>query len=85
MDYIQNQYNKNNEAVNKIIEIALKNDKTYILEIGEITNVALAIKKEPKIINKIEVIWLGKNQLGYKDNLEYNFGQDVDAVKVVQI
>lgn len=83
MDYIQNGYNKNNDAVNKIIEIALKNNKTYILGIGAITNIALAIKKEPKIIGKIEIIWLGGNELGYKDNLEYNFRQDVEAVKIV--
>lgn len=83
MDYIQNGYNENSEAVNKIIEVALKNDKTYILAIGAITNVALAIKKEPKIIDRIAVIWLGGNELGYKDNLEYNFRQDVEAVKIV--
>jgi len=82
-DYICNGYNENNEAVNKIIENALKNDKTYIMAIGAITNVALAIKKEPKIIEKIEVIWLGGNELNYKDNLEYNFKQDIDAVKIV--
>lgn len=46
-DYICNGYNENNEAVNRIIEMALKNDKTYILAIGAITNVALAIKKQP--------------------------------------
>ena len=73
MNYIQNGYNETNDAVNKIIEIALKNDKTYILGIGAITNIALALKKEPKIINKIEIIWLGGNELDYKDNLEYNF------------
>ena len=83
MDYIQNGYDEKNDAVNKIIEIALKNNKTYILGIGAITNIALAIKKEPKIVNKIEIIWLGGNELGYKDNLEYNFRQDVEAVKIV--
>ena len=83
MDYIQNGYDEENDAVNKIIEIALKNNKTYILGIGAITNIALAIKKEPKIVNKIEIIWLGGNELGYKDNLEYNFRQDVEAVKIV--
>ena len=82
-DYICNGYNGNNDAVDKIIEIASKNDKTYIMAIGAITNVALAIKKEPKIIEKIEVIWLGGNELNYKDNLEYNFKQDIDAVKIV--
>lgn len=48
MDYIQNGYDETNDAVNKIIEIALKNNKTYILGIGAITNIALAIKKEPQ-------------------------------------
>lgn len=83
MGYLQNEYTENNPAVNKIIEIALKNRKTYILAIGAITNVALAIKKEPKIIDKIEIIWLGGNELGYKDNLEYNFRQDIQAVQEV--
>lgn len=83
LDYIKNEYNQDNDAVEKIIEIALKNNKTYILAIGAITNIALAIKKEPKIIEKIEVIWLGGNQLDYKDNLEYNFKQDVEAVRIV--
>ena len=83
IDYICNWYNKDNDAVNKIIEIALKNNKTYILAIGAITNVALAIKKEPKIIDRIEVIWLGGNELGYADNMEYNFRQDIDAVKMI--
>lgn len=83
MDYIQNGYNDDNESVNKIIEVALKNDKTYIMAIGAITNVALAIKKEPKTIDKIEVIWLGGNELGYEDNLEYNFRQDGEAVRIV--
>lgn len=82
-DYICNGYDESNSAVNKIIEVALKNNKTYVMAIGAITNVALAIKKEPKIIDKIEVIWLGGHELGYKDNLEYNFRQDVKAVKIV--
>ena len=81
--YIQNGYDENNDAVNKIIEVALKNDKTYILGIGAITNIALAIKKEPKIIDRIEIIWLGGNEMEYKDNLEYNFKQDIEAVKIV--
>ncbi len=44
-DYVVNGYNEENDAVNKIIEIANKNHKTYILAIGAITNVAVAIKK----------------------------------------
>ena len=82
-DYIHNGYEEYNDAVDKIIEVALKNNKTYIMAIGAITNIAIAIKKEPRIIDKIEVIWLGGNELGYKDNLEYNFRQDIEAIKIV--
>ena len=82
-DYICNGYNQNNEAVNKIIEIANKNEKTYILAIGAITNIALAIKKSPQIIDKIEVVWLGGHSFLNKENKEFNFRQDIQAVKEV--
>lgn len=82
-DYICNNYDECNDAVNKIVEIALKNDKTYIMAIGAITNVALAIKKEPEILKRIEVIWLGGHSLLQDNNLEFNFKQDVDAVRIV--
>ena len=83
IDYISDGYNETNEAVEKIIEIALKNDKTYIMAIGAITNIAMAISKEPKIIEKIEIIWLGGNSPFYKDNNEFNFRQDIEAVQTV--
>lgn len=74
---------KSNEAVEKIIEIANKNEKTTILAIGAITNVALAIRKHPEIINKIKVVWLGGNSFLTKDNSEFNFRQDIKAAQVV--
>ena len=70
IDYICNGFNVNNDAVIKIIEVANKNEKTYILAIGAITNVALAIKKSPEIINKMEVIWLGGNSFLADNNRE---------------
>ena len=83
-NYVCNGYNEDNEAVDKIIEIATKNKKTYILAIGAITNVAVAIKKAPEIIKNIEIIWLGGNSFLTKDNnVEFNFRQDVQAVKEV--
>lgn len=72
-----------NDAVNKIIEIAHKNDYTTVLAIGAITNVALAIKKDSKIIDKIKVIWLGGNSFLTDDNNEFNFRQDIKAVQTV--
>lgn len=83
IDYISNGYNETNDAVNKIIETALRNERTYIIAIGAITNVALAIIKEPKIINKLQVIWLGGHSILYTDNKEFNFRQDVQAVRTV--
>ena len=81
--YIENGYNETNEAVEKIIEIAKKNDKTYIMAIGVITNIALAIKKAPDIINKIEIIWLGGHSPICDNNKEFNFRQDVQAIKEI--
>ena len=82
-DYIKNGYSERNDAVNKIIEIALKNEQTYILGIGAITNIALAIKYEPKIIDRIKVIWLGGHTLLCDNNLhEANF-KDIDATRIV--
>lgn len=74
---------KTNEAVDKIIEIANKNDKIIILAIGAITNVALAISIAPEIKNKIKVVWLGGNTFLTKDNSEFNFRQDIKAVQTV--
>lgn len=67
----------------KIIEIALANDKTFIMAIGALTNVALAIKTEPKIIDRIEIVWLGGHSLEQENNLEFNFKQDIEAVRIV--
>lgn len=81
-NYLSNGYVESNDAVNKIIDVALKNEKTYILSIACLTNVAIAIKKCPEIIKKIEIIWIGSNFL-YGPNQDFNFRQDVEAVKTV--
>ena len=82
-DYLQNNYNETTKAIEKIIEIAMKNEKTYILSIGAITNIAIAVLKEPKIIDKIEIIWLGGHSLLQNKNDEFNFRQDIKAVKTI--
>ncbi len=82
-DYLQNDYTEITKAVEKIIEIAMKNEKTYILAIGAITNIAIAILKEPKIIDRIEIVWLGGHSLLQNKNDEFNFRQDIKAVQTV--
>lgn len=80
-NYINNDY-KTNMAVEKIIEICLKNKETTIIAIGAITNIALAIALEPKIIDRINVVWLGGNEITFNDNSGTNF-KDIRAVKMI--
>ena len=81
--YIEDGYNETNEAVEKIIEIVKKNEKTYIMAIGAITNVALAIQKALSIVDKIEIVWLGGHSPICNNNKEFNFRQDVQAIKEI--
>ena len=70
------------DAVKFIIERAKAEDgrKLLVVPIGKLTNIALAIKKDPSIIPMIRVLWLGTN---YPDKGEYNFDNDITAVNVV--
>ena len=69
-------------AVDFIIEQALKskNDKLILAPIGKLTNIALALLKEPTIVDKVKVIWLGSN---YPNPGEYNLVNDITAVNPV--
>ena len=70
------------EAVNFIIERAKAQDerKLVLLPVGKLTNIALALKKEPSIASKVRIVWLGTN---YPDPGEYNFENDTTAVKPI--
>ena len=66
-------------AVDAIIEGTNNVDAT-IVALGKLTNVALAILKDPTIVNRTRVVWLGSN---YPNNGEYNLQSDVDAMNYV--
>ena len=72
-----------NPALSKIIELARKFDHITIIAIGALTNVALAIYHAKDIAGKIDVIWLGGHSFLQDKNDEYNFRQDVEAVRQV--
>jgi hypothetical protein len=55
----------------------------YVVAIGAITNVASAIMLEPKIIEKIVVVWLGGHALNWRDTREFNMNQDIPASQVI--
>ena len=55
----------------------------YVAAIGAITNVASAILLCPEIVEKIVIVWLGGNGIGWKDEDEFNLKQDIAAGRVV--
>jgi purine nucleosidase len=58
-------------------------DPLYVVAIGAITNVASAILLEPKIIERIVVVWLGGHALFWPHTREFNLKQDVPAARLV--
>lgn len=70
------------DAVDFIIERALEDSdrELVLLAVGKLTNVALALKKNPGIADKMTVYWLGSN---YPHPGEYNQGNDVPAMNFV--
>jgi len=78
-DKVNNDKFDGSDAVNFIIERAHANDKRklILIPVGKLTNISLAIKKDPTIIPKIRIVWLGSN---YPDPGEYNFVNDIPSI-----
>ena len=55
----------------------------YVIAIAAITNVASAILLEPRIIDRIVIVWLGGHAWDWPDTHEFNMMQDVAAARVV--
>lgn len=55
----------------------------YVVAIAAITNVASAILLEPKIVEKIVVVWLGGTANDWPDNFEFNLQGDIKAAQLV--
>lgn len=70
------------DAVSDLISRAMArsaDDPLYVCVIGCPTNVASALMLEPRIAEKIVVIFLGGHALDWPDCLEYNIRQDLPA------
>jgi purine nucleosidase len=70
------------EAVDFIIEQALRNrgQELILLPVGKLTNIALALKKEPAIAENIRIVWLGSN---YPKPGEHNQNHDIPAMNYI--
>lgn len=59
---------------------AMTDRKLVLLPVGKLTNVALALHKDPSIAAKVRIVWLGSN---YPDPGEYNQDNDVPALNYI--
>lgn len=69
-------------AVDFIIQEAHREarQKLIVLAVGKLTNLALALMKDPSISEKLKIVWLGSN---YPEPGEYNLENDTAAVNYV--
>jgi inosine-uridine nucleoside N-ribohydrolase len=86
-DYVGEQLvPQRNDAVNDLIERAMASspdDPLHIIALAAITNVASAILLEPRIIERIVLVWLGGHALWWPHTREFNLRQDVPGARVV--
>jgi len=70
------------KAVDFIISEAKKHsdEKLIVLAVGKLTNLALALQKDPSIAKNIRLVWLGAN---YPDPGEYNLENDIPSMNYV--
>ena len=68
------------EAVEFLIGRANKksDNKLVLLPVGKLTNIALALYKDPSLAQKVRVVWLGSN---YPELGEYNQENDLSALE----
>ena len=72
------------DAARDLVKRAMVSEEPlYVLTLGAPTNVASAILMEPKIIEKIVVVWLGGKSLEWDTAREFNLLQDMESSKLL--
>mgnify|MGYP006289880653 CR=1 FL=1 len=77
---------RESDAAKDLIEKALATpdgETLYVVAIGAITNVSSAILMEPKILEKITVVWLGGQPHTHHTAREFNLKQDLHASRTI--
>ena len=73
-------------AVHDLVDRAMASDPAdplYVIGLAALTNIASALLIEPRIIERIVVVWLGGHALDWPDTREFNLRQDVPSTRVV--
>ena len=81
-EFVHDDLFDGHEAVSFIIEQALKerDHKLVLLPVGKLTNIALALKKEPAIAENVRIVWLGSN---YPRTGEHNKVWDKESMNYI--
>jgi inosine-uridine nucleoside N-ribohydrolase len=79
---VRSQNFDGSKAVNFIIQQAHKRGrgKLVLLPVGKLTNIALALEKDPSIAAKVRIVWLGSN---YPEPGEYNQDNDTASLNYI--
>lgn len=80
-DSVSNNKFDGSAAVDFIIDKSQYSDnKLVVIAVGKLTTVALALKKDPSLADRIKVVWLGSN---YPEPGEYNQDNDTTSMNYV--
>jgi len=73
------------EAVEDLIRraLALDGEKLFVLAIGAATNIASALRAEPRIAENIHIVWLGGHGTDWPHTAEFNLRQDPAAARTL--
>ncbi len=73
------------DATTNLIKLAMEDREgpLYVAAIGAITNVSSAVLIEPKIIERIVVVWLGGQPAYWPTAREFNLQQDMPASQII--
>ena len=73
------------EAALALVERAMSatpDDPLHVVALAAMTNLASALRIEPRIIANIVVVWLGGHALYWPDTDEFNLRQDIPAARL---
>ncbi|MFB0944638.1 MAG: nucleoside hydrolase [Spirosomataceae bacterium] len=80
-DSVTNATFDGSEAVDFIIDKSQNLDnKLVVIAVGKLTTIALALKKNPSLTERMKVVWLGSN---YPEPGEYNQDNDTTSMNYV--
>ena len=82
--YVSNGYDEISPAVQKMAQEARRvEDKLVIIATGPLTNVAIMLKHNKSLINKVSVVWLGTGNLMLDEFEDQNYRTDKKAFEIV--